>query len=103
MSNGNNKKTQSPESTPSKSKPDSALNLLSADDIAPEIYKRSLTALQAAHYAAWIPNSAATLVTSRAVMELPPGSVLILVFDDTEPAYLPDGFEVGVPFILELP
>lgn len=79
---------------------DNALTLLNPQELPSEIISAIGAALGIEHFALWIPNITASLITADSIIELPPGSVITLVFRDTDPADLPSDYEQGKAYLL---
>ena len=100
MINGNKKKQYSKPLISGISDPSLELELINPQDLPNELISSIGAALGAAHFAIWIPNTLTNLVTIQNIIELPPGSAIILIFNDTHPGDLPDKFEPGKSYLI---
>jgi len=73
---------------------------LQLDDLPPEI-SNQLRSAGGAHFTLVAPNTTAALVTVDTMAELPPGYVVVMVFNAVSKSALPPAHQQGQVYIVE--
>lgn len=77
-----------------------SLEIIPPSALPDEIISGIGAALGIAHFAGWIPNAYAGILTADSFVELPPGSVIVLVFPETFAEDLPENHTPGKTFLI---